>query len=159
MKAWLSMTKYRKFTIGNQTHSCEDCIFVKPQDDSYRDWKAQLHEVRAADEHHVFLRCSWLENPEELPEEVISTPSYYAQSAVQLRKGVEAEVNDKQQAQEPVERDHTLSVDDAAAEDSITMAKIVASEAEALKVVITDKKIGDQIMEAVHCLVCKQVVL
>jgi hypothetical protein len=94
MKAWLSMTKYRKLcvsdlvnssgilltinsTIGNQTHSCGDCIFVKPQDDSYRDWKAQVHEVRAADEHHVFLRCSWLENPEELPEEVISTPSYY----------------------------------------------------------------------------------
>jgi hypothetical protein len=82
-----------------------------------------------------------------------------AQSAVQLRKGVEAEVNGKQQAQEPVERDHTLSVDDAAAEDSIMMAEIVASEAEALKVVITDKKTGDQTMEAVHCLVCKQVVL
>ncbi|KAG9701279.1 terpenoid synthase, partial [Aureobasidium melanogenum] len=251
MKAWLSMTKYRKFTIGNQTHSCGDCIFVKPQDDSYRDWKAQVHEVRATDEHHVFLRCSWLENPEELPEEVLSTPSYHgkfelvpsnkmdiidalavigplkiayweeanedaeisahgeyywrqtynhdtkvlsslnpicgcrqpqnpdrlivkcsnqtcgtwlhasclAQSAVQLRKGVEAEVNGKQQAQEPVERDHTLSVDDAAAEDSITMAEIVASEAEALKVVITDKKTGDQTMEAVHCLVCKQIVL
>ncbi|KAG9511471.1 hypothetical protein KCV07_g10147, partial [Aureobasidium melanogenum] len=77
MEAWLSMTKYRKFTIGNQTLSCGDCIFVKPQDDSNRDWKAQVHEVRAADEHHVFLRCSWLENPEELPEEVISTPSYY----------------------------------------------------------------------------------
>ena len=82
-----------------------------------------------------------------------------AQSAVQLRKGVEAEVNGKQQAQEPVERDHTLSVDDAAAEDSITMAEIVASEAGPLKVVITDKKTGDQTMEAVHCLVCKQVVL
>jgi hypothetical protein len=39
------------------------------------------------------------------------------------------------------------------------MAEIVASEAEALKVVITDKKTGDQTMEAVHCLVCKQVVL
>jgi hypothetical protein len=94
MKAWLSMTKYRKLyvsdlvnssgtaltmnsTIGNQTHSCGDCVFVKPPDDSDRDWKAQVHEVRAADEHHVFLRCSWLENPEELPEEVLSTPSYH----------------------------------------------------------------------------------
>jgi hypothetical protein len=94
MKAWLSMTKYRNLyvsylasnsrtsltlnsTIGNQTHSCGDCIFVKPQDDSDRDWKAQVHEVRAADEHHVFLRCSWLENPQDLPEEVLSTPSYH----------------------------------------------------------------------------------
>ncbi|KAI4844273.1 hypothetical protein E4T44_06279 [Aureobasidium sp. EXF-8845] len=72
---------------------------------------------------------------------------------------LEAEVNGKQQAQEPVDRDHTLSIDDAAAEDSITMAKIVASEAKALEVVITDKNTGDQTMEAVHCLVCKQVVL
>ena len=81
MEKWLSMAKYRKLyvsdlanssgtlltmnsTIGNQTHSCGDCIFVKPQDDSDRDWEAQVHEVRAADEHHVFLRCSWLENPE-----------------------------------------------------------------------------------------------
>jgi hypothetical protein len=94
MKAWLSMTKYRKLyvsdlanssetsltmnsTIGNQTHSCGDCVYVKPQDDSDRDWKAQVHEVRAADEHHVFLRCSWLENPEDLPEEILSTPSYH----------------------------------------------------------------------------------
>jgi hypothetical protein len=94
MEKWLSMPKYRKVyvsdlanvsrisltvnsTIGNQTLSCGDCIFVKPQDDSDRDWKAQVHEVRAADEHHVFLRCTWLENPEDLPKEVRSTPSYH----------------------------------------------------------------------------------
>jgi hypothetical protein len=29
------------------------------------------------DEHHVFLRCTWLENPEELPEKVHSTPPYH----------------------------------------------------------------------------------
>jgi len=39
------------------------------------------------------------------------------------------------------------------------MARIVALEAEALKVVITDKKTGDQIEEAVRWLVCKQVVM
>ncbi|KAI4750830.1 hypothetical protein E4T44_14904, partial [Aureobasidium sp. EXF-8845] len=94
MEKWLSMAKYRKLyvsdlanvsrilltvnsTIGNQTLSCGDCVFVKPQDGSDRDWKAQVHEVRAADEHHVFLRCSWLENPEDLPKEVRSTPSYH----------------------------------------------------------------------------------
>jgi hypothetical protein len=94
MKAWLSMAKYRNLyvsglansprksltldsTIGNQTYSCGDCVFVKPGNDFDRDWKAQVHEIRAADEHHVFLRCSWLENPEELPKEVLSTPSYH----------------------------------------------------------------------------------
>jgi hypothetical protein len=39
------------------------------------------------------------------------------------------------------------------------MAKIVVLEAEALKVVITDKKTSDQTEEAVHRLVCKQVVI
>jgi hypothetical protein len=94
MEKWLSMAKYRKVyvsdlanvsrisltvnsTIGNQTLSCGDCVFVKPQDDSGRDWKAQVYEVRAADEHHVFLRCSWLEHPGDLPKEVCSTPSYH----------------------------------------------------------------------------------
>jgi hypothetical protein len=94
MENWLSMAKYRKLyvsdpansprksltldsTIRNQTYSCGDCVFVKPGNDFDRDWKAQVHEVRAADEHHVFLRCSWLENPEELPKEVLSTPSYH----------------------------------------------------------------------------------
>ncbi|KAI4749996.1 hypothetical protein E4T52_17388 [Aureobasidium sp. EXF-3400] len=67
MKAWLR----------NQTHSCGDCVFVKPGNDSDQDWKAQVQEVRVANEHHVFLRCSWLENPGELPEEVHSTPSYH----------------------------------------------------------------------------------
>jgi hypothetical protein len=39
------------------------------------------------------------------------------------------------------------------------MARIAVLEAEALKVLITDKKISEQTQEAVHCLVCKQVVL
>jgi hypothetical protein len=85
-----------------------------------------------------------------------------AQDVVQRKnqqKGVKAEVNSKEQAQELVNKDHTQSVEDAAAEDNITMAKIVASEAEALKVVITDKKTGDQTEEAVHCLVCKRLVI
>lgn len=64
-------------TIGNQSYTCGDCVFVNPRSDSGWDWKAQVHEIRAADEHHVFLRCTWLENPEELPEEVLSTPSYH----------------------------------------------------------------------------------
>jgi hypothetical protein len=93
MDKWLNMTKYKKLyvlisrlseslltvisTVGNQTHSVGDCVLVKPGNDVDRDWKAQVHEVRAADEHHVFLRCTWLENPEELPEGVRSTPPYH----------------------------------------------------------------------------------
>jgi hypothetical protein len=69
------------------------------------------------------------------------------------------EANGKQQAQGSANKDHTQSVDDTAAEDDITMAKIMALEAEALQIVITDKKTGDQTEKAVHCLVCKQVVM
>lgn len=32
-------------TVGNQTHSCGDCVLVKPGNDSGPDWKAQVHEV------------------------------------------------------------------------------------------------------------------
>ncbi|THY91154.1 hypothetical protein D6C80_08059 [Aureobasidium pullulans] len=77
MEKWSQMTKYKKFTVGNQTHSCGDCVLVKPGNDSGPDWKAQVHEVRAADEHHVFLRCTWLENPEELPKEARTMPPYH----------------------------------------------------------------------------------
>jgi hypothetical protein len=85
-----------------------------------------------------------------------------AQDVVQRRnrqKGAKAEANGKKQAQGSANKDHTQSFDDAAAEDNITMARIVASEAEALKVVITDRKTGDQTEEAVYCLVCKKVVM
>jgi hypothetical protein len=77
MDRWLNMTKYKKLyvlisrlsrvlltvisTVGNQTHSVGDCVLVKPGNDVDRDWKAQVHEVRAADE----------------PEEVRSTPPYH----------------------------------------------------------------------------------
>jgi hypothetical protein len=64
-------------TVGNQTHSVGDCVLVKPGNDVDRDWKAQVHEVRAVDEHHVFLRFTWMDNTEEIPEKVRSTPPYH----------------------------------------------------------------------------------
>jgi hypothetical protein len=81
------------------------------------------------------------------------------QKVVRFGPSQQVEVYGKRQAQRSVDKDHTQSVDDAVAEDDITMAKIVVLEAEALKVVITDKKTSDQTEEAVHCLVCKQLVI
>jgi hypothetical protein len=78
---------------------------------------------------------------------------------ISRQKGLGAGIDSKQQAWKSIDKHHTQNVEDAAAEDDITTAKIVALEAEALKVVITDKKTGNQTEEAVHCLVCKQVVM
>lgn len=35
--------------------------------DMYTSWKAHLHEVRAVDSEHVYLRVAWLNRPEDLP--------------------------------------------------------------------------------------------
>lgn len=40
---------------------------VKGHIDLAQQWKALVVEVRALDENHVFLRVTWLENPEDLP--------------------------------------------------------------------------------------------
>ncbi|KAG9661512.1 hypothetical protein KCU95_g17603, partial [Aureobasidium melanogenum] len=253
MDRWMSMTKYKKFTVGNQTHSCGDCVLVKPGNDSDRDWKAQVHEVRAADEHHVFLRCTWLENPEELPAEARSTQPYHgkfelvpgnkmdiidaltvngplkvvywdeanddadmpaqgeyywrqtynydtkvlsplrliceckrpqnpdnliikcsnqdcgiwlhasclAQDIVQRKSqqnGVKMETDGKKRARKSINKNSTQRAEDAVAEDDTIRAKIVASESEAPKVEITDKKTDEETEEPVHCLVCKELV-
>jgi hypothetical protein len=75
------------------------------------------------------------------------------------QQGVEAGVDGKERSRGSLTRHQTQSVDDAAAEDSILMARIVAPEVEALKVVIIDKKTGDQTEEGVHCLLCKHIVM
>ncbi|CAD0106195.1 unnamed protein product [Aureobasidium uvarum] len=240
---WLNMTKYKKFTVGNQTHSVGDCVLVKPGNESDRDWKAQVHEVRAADEHHVFLRCTWLENPEELPQEARSTPPYHgkfelvpgnkmdiidaltvngplkvvrweednddapmpaqgeyywrqtynydtkqlspqnpdhliikcsneacgiwlhasclAQDAVQRKtqqNGDKAESNGKKRARKSINKNFIKSAEDAVAEDDTIRAEVPTPESEAPKIIITDKKTGDETEEPVHCLVCKELV-
>lgn len=75
------------------------------------------------------------------------------------QKSVKAEVDGKERSRGSLTRRQTQTVDDVAAEDNVLMAKIVAPEAGALKVVIIDKKTGDQTEEAVHCLVCKHIVM
>ncbi|KAI4725161.1 hypothetical protein E4T49_07084 [Aureobasidium sp. EXF-10728] len=231
---WLNMTKYKKLyalnpqnslrrisltlisTVGNQTHSVGDCVLVKPGNESDRDWKAQVHEVRAADEHHVFLRCTWLENPEELPQEARMTPPYHGKfelvpgnkmdiidaltvngplkvvhweednddapmpaqgeyywrqtynydtkqlsDAVQRRNqqnGDKAESKGKKRARKSINKNYIKSAEDAVAEDDTIRAEVPAPESEAPKIIITDKKTGDETEEAVHCLVCKELV-
>lgn len=59
--------------VSEQTFKTGDCVLVKSDEDenidekdgdpSLSQWKAQLHEVRAVDENHVYLRVSWLYRP------------------------------------------------------------------------------------------------
>ena len=67
---WLQMTKYKKFTVAERTYKIGDCVFVKSPDNPDQDWKAQVHEVRAADEHHVYLRVTWLETPTDFAKSI-----------------------------------------------------------------------------------------
>ncbi|KAF2221951.1 hypothetical protein BDZ85DRAFT_320241 [Elsinoe ampelina] len=70
---WEQLTKYRRCTVSEQTFGIGECVFVRSDEDDSSDgndddgtlaqWKAQLHEVRALDENHVYLRVSWLYRP------------------------------------------------------------------------------------------------
>ncbi|TKX23461.1 putative chromatin binding protein [Elsinoe australis] len=69
---WEQLTKYRRCTVSEQTFGIGECVFVRSDEDekvegdedgSLSQWKAQLHEVRALDENHVYLRVSWLYRP------------------------------------------------------------------------------------------------
>lgn len=61
--------------MGGETYAVGDVVLVKHGgDDSSnghidlkKQWKALVLEVRALDENHVYLRVTWLENPEDLP--------------------------------------------------------------------------------------------
>lgn len=58
---------------SGETHEIGSCVYVKHIDsendtlEPEEQWKAQVLEVRALDENHVYLRVVWLENPTELP--------------------------------------------------------------------------------------------
>ena len=58
---WDRLHRYKKFTIGNETHSVHSCVLVKHEEsginvvDVDKHWKAQVLEVRALDETHVYL--------------------------------------------------------------------------------------------------------
>lgn len=50
-----------------------ECVLIKCDDNEEAklevtdQWKAKVHEVRALDSEHVYLRVSWLNRPEDLP--------------------------------------------------------------------------------------------
>ncbi|KAF2154658.1 hypothetical protein K461DRAFT_275796 [Myriangium duriaei CBS 260.36] len=72
---WDQLTKYRRCTVSEQTFVVGACVLVRSdeevgdgasareEDVSLAQWKAQIHEVRALDENHVYLRVSWLFRP------------------------------------------------------------------------------------------------
>ncbi|KAF4555807.1 Hypothetical protein D9617_2g057710 [Elsinoe fawcettii] len=70
---WEQLTKYRRCTVSEQTFGIGECVLVRSDEDDTEEgqeddgtltqWKAQLHEVRALDENHVYLRVSWLYRP------------------------------------------------------------------------------------------------
>jgi len=81
---WEQLTKYRrctgkhapadslmsfadKCTVSEQTFVVSDCVLVRCDEpagfDTLSQWKAQIHEIRALDANHVYLRVSWLYRP------------------------------------------------------------------------------------------------
>lgn len=68
------------------------------------------------------------------------------------------ETDGKKRARKSINKNSIRRAEDAVAEDDTIRAKIVASESEAPKVEITDKKTDEETEEPVHCLVCKELV-
>ncbi|KOS22010.1 hypothetical protein ESCO_002328 [Escovopsis weberi] len=82
---WLSMTRYNSFVLNGVKFCVDDYIYVANEwtverpskvtraDDGSaakrRDehWVARVLEIRAADEHHVYVRVYWMYWPDELP--------------------------------------------------------------------------------------------
>ncbi|KAF2187705.1 hypothetical protein K469DRAFT_569180, partial [Zopfia rhizophila CBS 207.26] len=71
---WEDTSRYRKFTIQNETFTVNDLVFIKASEDQDPDpdspiqgWVAKVLEVRAGDEQHVYLRIYWMYRPEDLP--------------------------------------------------------------------------------------------
>lgn len=48
-------------------HSAESAKAERDEMEIASQWKAQVHEVRAIDSSHVYLRVTWLNRPEDLP--------------------------------------------------------------------------------------------
>ncbi|KAF2096657.1 hypothetical protein NA57DRAFT_78257 [Rhizodiscina lignyota] len=82
---WEDAKRYRKFTIARETFEVNDIILVQNEEDDpapqvksskkassvaeflKNKWVAQVLDVRAGDEQHVYLRVYWLFRPEDLP--------------------------------------------------------------------------------------------
>ncbi|KAJ9648498.1 hypothetical protein H2199_001353 [Coniosporium tulheliwenetii] len=64
---WESTSKFRKFTIANESFQLGDIVLIHNESPLGQPWLAKVLEVRAGDEQHVYLRVFWLYRPEELP--------------------------------------------------------------------------------------------
>ncbi|KAI9806851.1 MAG: hypothetical protein M1833_002508 [Piccolia ochrophora] len=76
-KLWESMKKYRNFIVGDETFSLNEFVYVNntgvdeeaetPIEIETTFWVARVVEIRARDQHHVYLRIFWMYWPKELP--------------------------------------------------------------------------------------------
>ncbi|KXJ85596.1 hypothetical protein Micbo1qcDRAFT_198759 [Microdochium bolleyi] len=80
---WMDMTRYNSFVLNSVKYHSEGFVFVandntierqknpgesrQPRKKSGDDWVSRILEIRAADEHHVYARVSWMYWPDELP--------------------------------------------------------------------------------------------
>ncbi|KAJ4146864.1 hypothetical protein LMH87_001423 [Akanthomyces muscarius] len=82
-KDWISMTRYHSFILNNEKYLSGEFVFVANDNCIARGklgedlnaqvgpcniWVAQILEIRALDERHVYARVCWMYSPDELPE-------------------------------------------------------------------------------------------
>lgn len=101
--------------MADATLEAGDCVEIKGEttesgDEDLIHWKAQILEVRAVDENHVYLRIVWLYRPQDLPDgpkkyhgiyELV--PSNYLQvvNAMTVNKKIIVQRWDENQEDEP----------------------------------------------------------
>ncbi|OAA59525.1 Bromo adjacent region [Akanthomyces lecanii RCEF 1005] len=81
-KAWTSMTRYHSFILNNEKYLSDEFVSVANDNCITRGklgedlnaqvgpcnvWVAQILEIRALDERHVYARVCWMYSPDELP--------------------------------------------------------------------------------------------
>ncbi|KAI5812180.1 hypothetical protein BZA77DRAFT_270353 [Pyronema omphalodes] len=73
-ESWHEIQKFRNCVVGRETFGIGDYLLinnastnlVEQTEDNF--WVAQVLEIRAKDEEHVYLRVYWMYKPEELPQ-------------------------------------------------------------------------------------------
>ncbi|CCX30182.1 Similar to hypothetical protein [Tuber melanosporum Mel28]; acc. no. XP_002840073 [Pyronema omphalodes CBS 100304] len=73
-ESWNEVQKFRNCVVGKETFGIGDYLLInnastKPVEQTEENfWVAQVLEIRAKDEEHVYLRVYWMYRPEELPQ-------------------------------------------------------------------------------------------
>ncbi|GAB7341571.1 hypothetical protein MBLNU457_7781t1 [Dothideomycetes sp. NU457] len=69
---WEQLTRYKKCSVGEETIQQGECVLVNgdqttdpenSEDFTLPQWKAQVLEVRALDQNHVYVKVAWLYRP------------------------------------------------------------------------------------------------